>query len=117
MRTIHNQMLQASLLFVLLLHPGCDWIDLNGDTSGSAVFANFGQANQVCVEDGASGFRCTDVSADANVSFGVTIEDMNGDGTLDAAFANDGRNRMPSPDFLNEFKPLAQRHPAGMALA
>jgi len=40
-----------------------------------AVFANSGQPNRVCAGDGSGGFAaCSEVSTDANRSFGVAVD-------------------------------------------
>jgi len=53
-----------------------------------AVFANFSQNNRVCLGDGSGAFSCSDVSTDANNSYGVALGDVNGDGDFDAVVAN-----------------------------
>ena len=65
--------------------------DVNGDGNLDAVFANENQANRVCLGDGDGTFDdvpCANISADTNFSFGVSLGDVNGDGDLDALFAN-----------------------------
>ncbi|MFB0536122.1 MAG: FG-GAP-like repeat-containing protein, partial [Anaerolineae bacterium] len=71
---------------------------VNGDGNLDAVFANAGLANQenrVCLGNGSGGFTCSDVSSDTNSSIDVALGYVNGDGNLDAVFANLGqRNRV-----------------------
>ena len=74
--------------------------DMNEDGKLDAIFANSdadfvpgtlstGARNRVCWGDGSGAFpSCSDVSSDAFRSFGVALGDMNGDGKLDAVFAN-----------------------------
>ena len=75
--------------------------DVNGDSLLDVVFANMeiflnrvigpvriGAPNRVCLGNGAGSFTCSDVSADANISRGVALGDVNGDTFLDAVFAN-----------------------------
>ena len=73
--------------------------DLDGDGNLDAVFSNsdagvpgastIAQRNRVCWGDGSGAFpSCSDVSSDAFRSFGVALGDVNGDGKLDAVFAN-----------------------------
>ena len=65
--------------------------DLNGDGNLDAVFANAtGQQNRRCLGDAAGNFTggCADVSGDTNNSLAVALGDLNGDGDLDAVFAN-----------------------------
>ena len=62
--------------------------DVNGDGLVDAVFANYNQANRVCLDSRAGGFACQDVSGDAFASRSVALGDVNGDGDLDAVFAN-----------------------------
>jgi len=66
---------------------------VDGDSDLDAVFANAGfppQRNRVCRGDGAGGFTvpCSDVSADTLVSLSVALGFVDGDGNLDAIFAN-----------------------------
>jgi len=69
--------------------------DVDGNGTLDAVFANTsegvissGKENRVCLGDGAGSFTCSDVSTDANHSFGTALGDVDGDGNLDAVFAN-----------------------------
>ncbi|MBI5503732.1 MAG: VCBS repeat-containing protein, partial [Deltaproteobacteria bacterium] len=68
--------------------------DLNGDGFLDAVFANDlygtnGGLNRACFGDGIGGFSaCSDVATDTYDSYGVELGDLNGDGDLDAVFAN-----------------------------
>jgi hypothetical protein len=64
---------------------------LNRDAVLDAVFANYGQRNQVCLGKGDSTFDCSDLSLDEYYSRGVALGDVNGDGVLDAVFANSGQ--------------------------
>ncbi len=74
--------------------------DVNGDGDLDAVFAergvySGGPRNRVCLGNGAGDFTCSDVSMDAHHSWDVALADMNGDGDLDAVFANRNvRNRV-----------------------
>ena len=66
---------------------------VDADSDLDAVFANAGfppQRNRVCRGDGAGGFTvpCSDVSADTLVSLSVALGFVDGDGNLDAIFAN-----------------------------
>jgi hypothetical protein len=66
--------------------------DFNGDGNIDAMFANSISAismhNRVCLGDGAGAFACADAGPDERGSQGVALGDLNGDGKLDAAFAN-----------------------------
>jgi hypothetical protein len=76
--------------------------DVNRDGLPDAVFANGGgffpeeQKNRVCLGDGQGGLdSCRNVSEESSVSWNVGLEDFNGDGVMDAVFANnDQPNRL-----------------------
>jgi len=88
---------------------------VNGDALLDVVFANVGSGfpggtpNRVCLGDGAGGFHsCSNVSGDSNRTFGVALNDLNGDSLLDAVFANRGlvgpqRNRVCLGDGVGGF--------------
>ncbi len=60
-----------------------------------------GAANQVCVNDGAFSFTCSDISTYTDFSYDVALDDVNGDGHLDAVFANGNCCALPSEKFHN----------------
>ncbi len=61
----------------------------DGDAFLDVVFANYSQANRVCLGDGSGAFTgCANVSADTNSSAGVTSGLFDGDAFLDVVFAN-----------------------------
>lgn len=74
--------------------------DLDQDGDLDVVFADSGSApsqypNAVCLGDGTGMFpTCADVSADLDPSYGVALGLVDGDGVLDAVFANDGPDRV-----------------------
>jgi uncharacterized repeat protein (TIGR01451 family) len=69
--------------------------DFDGDNVVDLLFANVGGPNRVCLGDGAGGYTCANINADANDSEAVATGDFDGDGDLDAVFANsDGANRV-----------------------
>ncbi|MCB0156273.1 MAG: VCBS repeat-containing protein [Anaerolineae bacterium] len=66
--------------------------DLNNDNHLDVVFGNTGgtgEHNRLCLGDGSGGFSgCSDVSPDADGSFGVALGYINQDSNLDVVFAN-----------------------------
>ena len=46
--------------------------------------------NRVCLNNGAAVFTCSNTDPQSNVSVGVALDDLNGDGDLDAVFAIPG---------------------------
>ena len=64
--------------------------DLNEDTILDLVIANrLNAANVTCLGIGDGTFsECTIINSPVGSSFRVALEDMNGDGSLDAIFAN-----------------------------
>ncbi len=96
-----------AVVFVLTLLPGTAIGGVDGDGDLDAVFANDefsgGQQNRVCLGDGAGSFTCSDLSSDANDTFGVALGDVDGDGDFDAVFANFGRNRVCLGDGAGSF--------------
>jgi uncharacterized repeat protein (TIGR01451 family) len=53
-----------------------------------AVFANDGEQNQVCLNDGTGTFTCSDLGTDNRFSQGVALADLDGVDGIDAVFAN-----------------------------
>jgi hypothetical protein len=86
--------------------------DVNGDGNLDAVVSGLCyftaplqpcDKNRVCLGNGSGGFTCSDVSSDQNDTGGVALGDVNGDGNLDALFANDAIPHHPSADqFFNQ---------------
>ncbi len=70
--------------------------DLDGDGDLDAIFANNGVVSEFWINDGEGRFiPCAVVSGNtfaATKSWGVALGDLDGDGDLDAVFANDGPN-------------------------
>jgi len=68
--------------------------DIDGDHDLDVVFANQPHVtensghNRVCLGDGSGEFECSVVSENTNGSSDVDLADFNGDGLLDAVFAN-----------------------------
>ncbi len=76
------------ILSVLFLGQPVTW------AQDDLVFANDVQPNRICVNGGAGGYTCSDVSADLFRSFGVAVADLDGQNGSDLIFANNGqRNR------------------------
>ncbi len=68
-----------------------------------AIFANEGQENRICVNDGAGSFTCSDVSADANSSWTVALGPLDCGSGIDFVVANGGRNRVCLNDGMGSF--------------
>lgn len=70
-----------------------------------AVFANANGTNRVCLGDGSGGFSsCSDVSGDDTITtFGVALAFVDGDGNLDAVFANAAPNQVCLGDGSGSF--------------
>jgi hypothetical protein len=79
--------LASGVLFTGLAEAG-----VNDDGNTDAVFANIDldQTNRVCLGDGLGGFTCSDTDANPAASRDVGLGDLNGDGFIDAAFAQTG---------------------------
>ena len=61
--------------------------DVDGDGDLDAFVANFGQPNQVWLNDGSGGFSDSGQSLGSSDSRGVSLGDLDGDGDLDAFVA------------------------------
>jgi hypothetical protein len=65
--------------------------DINRDGYLDAVFGAFDAQNQACLGNGTgdfNSFACSEISPETNRSVGVAVGDVDGDGRLDAVFAN-----------------------------
>ncbi len=62
--------------------------DVDRDGTPDLLFANTGAANDVCLGDGTGGFTCKPMTGNAAESVAVATGDLNGDGNVDAVFAN-----------------------------
>jgi hypothetical protein len=70
---------------------------VNDDDHPDVVFARGGVTNRVCLGRGDGTFRdCADVGSETEDSLAVALGDVNGDGKLDAVFAN--VERIPAAD-------------------
>lgn len=71
------------------------------------LFANYAEPNRRCLGLRVGGFGCADLGPEANASMDVQLGDVNGDGALDAVFANgfnsDQRNRLCLGDGVGGF--------------
>ena len=72
-------------LFVAPIRPVGAGIILSAELD--VYFANYAAEARLC-EGGVGGFVCSNVSADTDATYGLALGDVNGDGDLDAAFAN-----------------------------
>jgi hypothetical protein len=87
--------------------------DVNGDGKLDAVFANLErlphtgapQQNRACLGDGRGGFTCHAMSPHTERSVAVALGDLDGDGDLDAVFANTNQqpNRLCTNDGSGRF--------------
>lgn len=71
--------------------------DMNADGHLDVVLANNDGRNWLCLGDGSAGFfnnlgACVDISVRVDDSLGVAVGDLNGDGLMDAVFANGNFN-------------------------
>ena len=66
-----------------------------GDKVLRSIMHYFSAPNEVCLGNGAGGFVCSEMNGGARSSIDVGLGDVNGDGNLDAVFANsDGTNQV-----------------------
>ncbi|MEZ5552746.1 MAG: FG-GAP-like repeat-containing protein [Pseudomonadales bacterium] len=81
--------------------------DVDGDGDIDAVVANRASANQLLLNNGAgvfAGAPAGRLAADTDLSYGVALDDVNGDGSPDIFFANfSGQNRLHLNDNLGTF--------------
>ncbi|MHC4507838.1 MAG: FG-GAP-like repeat-containing protein [Planctomycetota bacterium] len=81
--------------------------DVDGDGDLDAIMANRGSRNRLWINDGSGNFSDqtdTRLAPDADLSYAVTLGDADGDGALDAFFANHGQqNRLHINNQLGSF--------------
>ncbi|MEZ5559645.1 MAG: VCBS repeat-containing protein [Pseudomonadales bacterium] len=81
--------------------------DVDGDGDLDAVIANRGTANQLLLNNGSGVFSAAPagrLAVDSDLSYGVALGDVNGDGSLDIFFANfAGQNRLHLNNNLGVF--------------